>query len=78
MFAALKQAGVPVAVASASIAANSARALLASFGLREHVSGQATTSGGTSWGTFDPNARADDEGVSDVLPPNYKAPSLDE
>ena len=38
VFAALKQAGVPVAVASASIAANSARALLASFGLREHVS----------------------------------------
>ena len=50
----------------------------AQIGLREHVSGQATTSGGTSWGTFDPNARADDEGVSDVLPPNYKAPSLDE
>ena len=45
VFAALKQAGVRVAVASASIAADSARALLSSFGLREHISDDAIEMG---------------------------------
>ena len=41
---------------------------------REHVSAQAN-----AYGSFDPNARADDQmGIERDLPPNFKSPSLDE